>query len=272
MALSVIFTTYNSPEWLEKVLWGYQCQTYKDFEILIADDGSADSTRDRIEKMQKQVFFPIRHIWHEDRGFRKCRILNKAIATASADYLVFSDGDCIPRKDFLQVHLQKRRSNSFLSGGAVRLPMGLSKAITRADILSQQVFKKRWLTEHGLQQHFLKSLKLSPRKSTGAFLNRMTPTKATWNGGNASAWKKDILLVNGFDERMRYGAEDREFGARLENLGVKGIQIRYSAICVHLDHSRGYRNERDLKYNDQIWRDTRKKRVIRTDYGIAQAE
>lgn len=266
--LSVIFTTYNHPDWLEKVLWGYQCQTFKDFEILIADDGSGEDTRLRIEKMKQQVFYPIRHIWHEDRGFRKCAILNKAISAAAADYLVFSDGDCIPRKDFLQTHFEKRKTNCFLSGGAVRLPMDLSRAIGREDILTQKIFKKQWLTKHGLPQKVFKNLKLTQNKNLGTFLNKVTPTGATWNGGNASAWKSDILAVNGFDERMRYGAEDREFGARLENMGVKGIQIRYSAICVHLDHSRGYRNENDLKHNDRIWQHTLKNKTTRTAFGL----
>ena len=73
---SVIITTYNNPAWLEKVLWSYTCQTRKDFEILIADDGSNDETRELIEAMRSQVPFPIRHVWQEDDGFRKCRILN----------------------------------------------------------------------------------------------------------------------------------------------------------------------------------------------------
>ena len=45
MKTSVIFTTYNSPTWLEKVLWGFFSQTYRDFEIVIADDGSRDHYR-----------------------------------------------------------------------------------------------------------------------------------------------------------------------------------------------------------------------------------
>src|SRR5690625_3672381 len=101
MELSVIFSTYNSPEWLEKVLWGYQCQSFQDFEVLVADDGSTSETADLIHRLQQHVSFPLHHIWHEDRGFRKCDILNKAVAAAHTDYLVFSDGDCIPRADFL---------------------------------------------------------------------------------------------------------------------------------------------------------------------------
>lgn len=96
MKLSVIITTYNSPVWLEKVLWGYSVQTHKDFEIVIGDDGSRDDTRETIDRLRKETGLTIKHIWQEDKGFRKCRILNKAILQADAPYLVFTDGDCIP--------------------------------------------------------------------------------------------------------------------------------------------------------------------------------
>jgi glycosyltransferase involved in cell wall biosynthesis len=93
MKVSVIISTYNSPEWLEKVLWGYECQTYSNFEIVIADDGSGTATQQMIDKFKKHSTLDILHVWHEDRGFQKSEILNKAIAGATTDYLIFSDGD-----------------------------------------------------------------------------------------------------------------------------------------------------------------------------------
>ena len=51
MKTSVIFSTYNSPDWMEKVLWGFFAQTERDFEIIIADDGSREDTRERIERL-----------------------------------------------------------------------------------------------------------------------------------------------------------------------------------------------------------------------------
>lgn len=268
MELSVIITTYNSHDWLEKVLWGYACQSFKDFELIIADDGSSGQTTELINKAKQQSGLLLQHVWHEDKGFRKCEILNKAITKAKAEYLVFSDGDCIPRKDFLQIHFESRKPGAFLSGGAIRLPLALSKKIEEDDIVAQHAFDKEWLIKNGLKQSFLKNLKLTNNKSTGGVMNKITPTKATWNGGNASVWKKDVLEVNGFDERMRYGAEDREFGERLMNKGLKGIQIRYSAICVHLDHNRGYVNKADLQRNADIRSETKKKKLIWTSFGI----
>ncbi len=271
MELSVIITTYNSPAWLQKVLWGYQTQTFKDFEMVIADDGSTNDTRHLIDSMRTEVFYPIQHIWQSDEGFRKCAILNKAIVASKADYLVISDGDCIPRKDFLQVHIDKRKQGCFLSGGYNKLPMELSQKITKEDIFSQNCFDINWLKMNGLPQTF-KNTKFTAKGFKAALLNFVTPTNASWNGHNASAWKKDIADVNGFNEDMRYGALDREMGDRLVNNGIKGLQIRYSAICVHLDHARGYKNKKDLAENKAIWDRTKKEKIKWAENGIVKGE
>ena len=128
-ALSVVLSTYNQPAWLRKVLLGYARQDFRDFELVIADDGSADETRTMIEAMGAHYPVPLRHVWHADNGFQKCEILNRASEAARADYLVFSDGDCIPRADFLAVHHALREPGRFLSGGYVKLPMATSQAI-----------------------------------------------------------------------------------------------------------------------------------------------
>jgi glycosyltransferase involved in cell wall biosynthesis len=272
MELSVIVTTYNSTEWLEKVIWGYQHQNFRNFELLIADDGSTSETADLVLTMRKYVHFYIRHVWQENHGFNKCKILNKAILETSSEYLVFSDGDCIPRSDFLQTHFENSRPNYFLSGGTVRLPLALSQHITREDISDGSAFDKKWLMAHGLKKSLFKNLKLTQNRWVSSALNRLSPTNATWNGGNSSAWKKDILSVNGFNESMRYGAEDREFGERLTNRHIFGIQIRYSAVCIHLDHLRDYINEKDLKRNKEIYQHTRITKSKWTSYGIVKSE
>ena len=84
----------------------------------------------------------------------------------------------------------------------------------------------------------LRWLSLGP--CLASLLDALTPTRATWNGGNASGWRADVLRVNGFDERMGYGGEDRELGERLVNAGIRGKQVRHRTITVHLDHARPY--------------------------------
>src|SRR6476660_3556118 len=196
MKASVIFSTYNSEAWLEKTIWGFAAQDETDFEIIIADDGSKPATKELIDALRPQVKMPIIHVWQADNGFQKSQILNKAIVAANTDYLIFTDGDCIPRKDFVATHLQYREKGYFLSGGYFMLPMETSLAITKDDILSQRCFKLEWLTKHGLKSSY-KNTKLAVTGFTASFLNWITPTKATWNGHNASGWKEDLVAING---------------------------------------------------------------------------
>lgn len=237
--IGVVITTYNQPAWLEKVLAGYEAQCLKDFRILIADDGSGDATRAVIEKFQQRGTLDIEHVWHDDRGFRKCQILNKVIASTECDYLIFTDGDCIPEPDFVAKHRQLARPGCFLSGGYVKLNMAVSTAINAHDISAGNPFTIDWLTRHG-QRHNHKLWKLVKSKWLKNLLNTLTPTKATWNGMNSSTWTEAIRACNGFNEDMQYGGLDRELGERLYNLGLKGKQVRYSVSCLHLDHPRAY--------------------------------
>jgi glycosyltransferase involved in cell wall biosynthesis len=268
-AVSLIVSTYNQPEWLEKALWGYEQQTFTDFEILIADDGSTADTAKLIEKYSRLSTRPIKHLWQEDNGFQKNKILNKAIQASAADYLIMTDGDCIPRNDFVEKHIALRRKKHFLSGGYFKLPIHLSKTITREDINSQSCFKLKWLQERGLKKTF-KTHKLTSSGFKEWFLNKFTTTKATWDGNNASGWKEDILSINGFDERMQYGGEDREMGERLVNYGITPLQIRYSAITLHLHHERNYVKPTMLAANRQIRYTTRHQRLTYTPYGIVK--
>ena len=266
MKASVIMSTYNAEEWLEKVIWGFSVQTEKDFEIIIADDGSGPKTKELLDRLREQISMPLVHVWQEDKGFQKSQILNKAIMASNSDYLIFTDGDCIPRKDFVETHIKFRQQGYFLSGGYFKLPMNISQAITKDDIFNQRCFDVGWLKSMGLPSK--NTSKLSATGLWAAFMNFITPTKPTWNGHNASGWKTDLVFINGFNQEMQYGGQDRELGERLFNKGLKSKQIRYSAICVHLDHARGYVNEETWKKNYAIRENTRKNKVVKTPVGI----
>jgi hypothetical protein len=167
----------------------------------------------------------------------------------------------------LEVHVRQAEPGRFLSGGYFKLPMELSRAITRDDILAGRATNPVWLRAHGLRWS-RKILKLTSGPRLAWMLDRLTTTKASWNGQNSSGWKTDILRVNGFDERMEIPGEDLELGERLTNLGIRGKRIRYRAICVHLDHSRGYVRPEALPQNLKIRRETRRNRAVFTAYGI----
>lgn len=270
MALAtVILSTYNQPEWLALCLQGYRLQDQLDFTMVIADDGSADETRQLIERLRPTLPFPIEHLWQPNEGFRKTMMLNRAIVAAEAPYLIFSDGDCIPRRDFVREHLTRRDRGRFCAGGYVRLSMEATSRITPAEVESGDFADKKWLSPNGMKgEPTIRKLNLGPFRAW--LSNRVAKAKPRWNGGNASCWREDAIAVNGFDERMRYGAEDNEFGERLERKGVRARQIRYNAIVVHLEHPRGYRNAADMQRNKGIRAEGRAEGRVWTEFGIVK--
>ncbi len=264
---TVVITTYNKPDDLKLVLHSYNLQRIKNFEIVVADDGSDSKTKAVIDDFNDESDIKVLHVWQEDNGFQKTKILNKAIMASTSDYLIFTDGDCIARHDFVETHLRLRAHNYALSGGYFKLTAPVSKHITK-DVISEQIcFNKDWLLKKGQPKSF-KLNKLTTSKIKSNILNKITPTKATFDGMNVSVWKKDILAVNGFDERLQYGGLDREVGERMMNLGVKFKQIRYSAICLHLYHERPYKKEDIITFNNEIRRTVRKNKLKITKFGI----
>ncbi|MCB0465450.1 MAG: glycosyltransferase family 2 protein [Aequorivita sp.] len=270
VSISVIISTYNSEEWLRKVLEGYMYQNYKNYEVIVADDGSRAETKELIESFQKKYTVPLRHIWHEDKGYRRQRILNEAIIKSNFEYILFTDGDCIPRKDFVSVHARFAEKGYFLSGGYCKLPMKTSKVISKNDIETGDCFNVKWLKQHDRLKG-TQSLKLKSNPRVATILDLITPTNASFNNCNSSAWKEDLLAINGYDERMQYGGPDRELGERLENYGLKAKQIRHKAICLHLDHARGYKTKESLERNLAIRKDTKKSERYWTEHGIQKS-
>ena len=269
MKISVIVSTYNAEEWLEKVLIGYSVQTTNDFELIIADDGSRPSTKELIDSYSKNYPVPIMHLWHEDLGYRRQEILNVAIVKANFDYILMTDGDCIPRKDFVEVHSKLAEEGKFLSGGYCKLSMKVSKLITKEDIENGNCFDVKWLKSKD-KLGFSQTLKLSASGFFATLLDKITPTNPSFNNCNSSGFKKDMIAVNGYDERMKYGGPDREFGERLENYGVMGKQIRHKAIVLHLDHARGYKTPESLAANLAIRKEVKDKKIVWTNYGIVK--
>jgi len=265
--IGVVITTYNSPDWLEKVLIGYEMQSQRTFKVIIADDGSGEETAGVVKKYAARGILDIDHVWHEDQGFRKCQILNKAIASTNCDYLIFTDGDCIPDPRFIETHQKLAEPGYFLSGGYIKLTMPVSLLIQEQDIRSGAIFEADWLVANG-QPRSHKLSKLSKSERFRRFMNRVTPTAATWNGMNSSTWTQEIIAANGFNEDMQYGGLDRELGERLWNRGIRSRQIRYSTVCLHLDHERGYSKPELRAKNDAIRRHVKKHRVTWTPNGI----
>jgi len=246
MRVAVILSTYNWPRALELSLWGYASQGRRDFHVVVADDGSGPETAAAIERVRQASGLRIEHVWHEDRGFRKSEILNRAILAADADYLIFSDGDTIPAPNLVEMHVRHAEPRRFIAGGYVKLPQALSERITVDDVRAGRATRLTWLMRHGF---------FPPKKPQrwapaplGALFDRITTTPARWHGNNASTFRDHIVAVNGFDMDMGYGGQDAALGDRLENSGVAPKRIRHRAVAVHLWHERPWRDPKMVEW------------------------
>ena len=271
MNISVIVSAYERPRYLELVLWGFASQTDRDFELIVADDGSGAEVRETIERVKAESGLQIRHLWHEDIGFRKSLILNRAIVAAAGDYLLFTDGDCIPRRDVVEVHRRLARPRRYLAGGYLKLPESVSGSITVEDVRAGRMADLRWLRSRGWRPG-RRALRLLHTPGIPALLDRLTPTAAHFHGNNASTWKEALLEVNGFESEMGYGGLDRALGYRLVNAGVKGIQIRHRAVTMHLHHDRPYRLPEVMAENRRTMARIRKDREVRARSGVAELQ
>jgi glycosyltransferase involved in cell wall biosynthesis len=245
-SVSVIISTYDAPAYLERVLWGYAVQTRRPDEIVVADDGSGPATAALIERMRVETALPIVHVWQADVGFRKSLALNRAIVRAAADYLLFTDGDCIPRADLVATHVQLACADRYIAGGYLKLPAVVSERVGREDITSGRIADLRWLRRAGWRPG-RRALRLTGSRRLAALYDALTPTRAEFQGNNASVSRAALVAVNGFESLMGYGGLDKELGRRLQNLGVRGLQARHRAVCLHLHHERPYRRPEALR-------------------------
>ena len=271
MRASIILTTYNQPAALEKVLWGYAQQAYRDFQLVVADDGSGAETARVVDNARAETKLDLLHVWQEDRGFRKTEILNRAIVASAGAYLIFTDGDCIPREDFVAAHVRLAERGRFLSGGYLKLDASVSARVTLEDVRSGRFADPSWLAQHGSGGWRMRT-RLVRSAALASVLDALTPTAPTWNGHNASAWRSDLLAVNGFDMDMEYGGLDRALGERLENYGLRGKQIRYRAPCLHLHHDRPYVDHTKVQRNRELRRQIRTRQLVRARLGIAELD
>jgi glycosyltransferase involved in cell wall biosynthesis len=238
--------------------------------ICVADDGSGPETGEAIRAFgTAHPDLTVRHVWHEDRGFEKTAILNKAIASSGAEHLVFIDGDVMIHPCFIARHVELARPGRFCTGSLIRLDAAATASVTEAMVVSGQVFDRGWLRENRAIDRIGTWLKTMPfPKPVMNLLEVTSPVQKALCGANASAFRADILRVNGYDETMKYGGEDKELGIRLANAGVRGRHLRFTAPLVHLDHPRGYADPALIARHRAMIAEARSRRIVWTVEGI----
>ena len=224
---SLIIATYNWKEALALVLATVRAQTVPPGEVLVADDGSRDDTRDLVAREAISFPVPLRHFWQEDAGFRKSRILNEAMARASGDYLIAIDGDMLIHPEFMRSHLRFAKRGWYIQGSRMMLGEASTARTFAAGRRAAGVFSPDVRNRiNGIHAPFFSRFS---RGEPGPILRT--------RGCNISFWKDDIVRVNGYNEDMEgWGREDTELIARLMNSGVRRRNLKFAAVSYHLQH------------------------------------
>ncbi len=253
----VIVSTHENPRALDLVLRAWARQTVAPRAVVVADDGSGPETAAVVAR-----WGAVHVRFDHTGGFGKCRVANAAALRAGElglDWLLFTDGDWLPARDLLARHLAETRPRRFVSGGGIRLSREASAAIG-----PDEVDRGAYEREAGNKPHYR-----LPRP-LGHLLDRIQPRRAPWKGGNSSTWLEHFVRVGGYDERFGWGLEDNELGARLENAGVRGFSIRYTAPVWHLWHERTWVDPEALVRHRRLLEDTRRLGTTRTAHGIRE--
>lgn len=243
MSIAVTVATYNQPDALAAVLEGYLSQSDKNFELLIADDGSTSDIADLVKQYQARAPFPVKHIWQEDNGYQASAIRNRAIAATTADYIVFTDGDCVPPVDFVANQRALAEPGWFLAGNRLLLSQAFTQRVFQDKLPIHQWRLRDWLRAY--RQGYIERLLPLMRMMHLGPLRKLTPQR--WKGAktcNLSAFRKDLLLVNGMDESYTgWGMEDSDLVIRLLRAGIRHKSARLSVPVLHLWHRENDRSK-----------------------------
>jgi len=238
--LSLIIAVYNKPENLRLVFAALERQSFRNFEVLLADDGSGPALLEVIDAAKTRGAFPLTHLWHEDRGWRKNTMLNNAIRAATTDYLVFIDGDCLPSRHFLLDHWSERKHGRVLLGRRVETSERWSEELTIEKVRSGEFERFGWKEFSDMLRG--KSLRVEDGVRIRSAILRTILLRSARGmlGANFSAWKRDLEAINGFDELYDGPGcgEDSDVQYRLSLIGVRGKSLRNLAVEYHIWHPR----------------------------------
>ena len=262
MKCSLIICTYNWPEALSLVLSSVVTQSVLPNEVIIADDGSSDSTAVILKKLANQIPVPVIHSWQEDLGCRIPHSRNRAIAKSKYDYIIMIDGDTVLHKDFIKDHKRVARKGVYIQGSRALLQEEFTQNLIKENLFRvPPYFSKHSKNNFNLIRLPLASFLISFFKSKN--IKRI-------RGCNFSIFKKDIIKVNGFNEEITtWGREDSEFVQRLFNSGIYKQQIKFSGIQYHLFHKERVTNSQEYAISNNDYLDnTIQKNLVWCNLGI----
>jgi len=240
--ISVVITTYNRPDALEAVVEACFLQDDKNFDIIIADDGSTANTRDCVARLAARSPVPLKHVWQPDEGFRAAMARNRGTLAATGDYIIFLDGDCVPQRDFIARHRALAQPGFLVSGSRILLSQDLTERVLREhiDVAGLGVGERLRYRLRGDMNKVLQTMLRWPD------IGRVR-RKFSWRrikSCNLGVWKSDLLQVNGFDESFTgWGHEDSDLVVRLFHAGVLRKDGALATEVLHLWHREAQRDQ-----------------------------
>lgn len=226
--VSVVLSTFNQPRALAFALIGYQRQSFRDFEVVVADDGSDGETRAVVEEFRAAGTFPVKHVWQENRGFRKARIVNEGVRASEGRILVLSDGDCIPPSRFLEAHAERCGEDTFCTGGHVMLTADYCRTLDREKVRAGEYEAQATAAD-------LRHLRITHWKNLlGIWMGNKRKPKVY--GRNISVDRGLFCRINGYDNRFDgFGKEDSDLRNRLRRAGARPVSLWGRAWVYHVD-------------------------------------
>lgn len=264
---SVIIAIYKDIEALHCILMGLARQAEKAFEVIVTEDDEDPIVADYIaNKAPKSL--NLHHLSQEDNGFRKTRAVNRAIASAQSDYLIFLDGDCIPHSRFVEMHLKHAEPTRICTGRRLNLGPKESTKIRKQPELAEKLENRLMLTLHAIPLH-----KDGVRDYEVGFPSTLFHILAKNRqlgimGCNFSCYKADMEKINGYNEDLPgIGGEDDDLEWRFNGLGMFTKNIKFQAATYHLYHDS---RRQDFDINIAISQANREKGIYRCFNGIAK--
>lgn len=267
--ISIVVTTFNREDALAAVLRSLARQEDRGFEVLVADDGSGPATAALVEQCKLRLGVPLTHVRHEHRGFRAGEIRNRAIRAARGDYVVFLDGDCLARPDFVAAHRRLAEPGWFVTGNRALLTQALTDSVLSQNLAPELWGLAGWLAQRG--KGGLNRLAPVLRLPLGP-LRRMRPH--AWKGArscNLAVWRSDLDRVDGFDASFSgWGKEDSDLLVRLLHAGVRRKDGAYATGVLHLWHPEADRTQ--LAQNEQRLAGVIAGRRVRAERGLSSLD
>lgn len=244
MKTTLIISTYNWPKALDLVLESVKKQIELPNEVIIADDGSLDDTKNVIKKHKEDFPVLITHIWHQDNGFRLSEIRNKAIINSKYEYIIQIDGDVVLHPYFIKDHKELAQKNCFVTGSRVLLMPKLTKEIFKTKKVNINLFSS------GIKNR-INTIRFSFSNLFSMVQNH--PIEKMFHrirGCNMAFWKKDLVDINGYDtDFVGWGREDSDIAIRLIKKGCFRKKIKFGAIQYHLYHKENSKDNLQINHS-----------------------